>query len=127
MSYLQRALRNALISFKSAEKNWMCSDFLISHQAEVAYYRNFNSETWKKRTQEVASTFLHKVWKAVYDCERTGYPDIKTGPAALSITVPVRYCIHSSIQALNGENYNQSDQKTRSDAIFTTRVWWDVK
>jgi hypothetical protein len=93
-------------------------------QPEVAYTGTQNQKLAKIGTQKWLSLFFTGL-EGWYDWRRTGYPEIVPGPAAFINTVPVRYMYPSSLQALNGENYQIALQRQGPDAI-TTRVWWDV-
>jgi hypothetical protein len=106
-----------------AEKLIMTDSYFA--QPEVAFTGTKDQKLAKIGTQKWLSLFFTGL-EGWYDWRRTGYPDIKPGPAAFINTVPVRYMYPSSIQALNGENYKQVIQRQGPDAI-TTRVWWDVK
>jgi hypothetical protein len=93
-------------------------------QAEVAYTGTQTQKLEKIGTQKWLSLFFTGL-EGWYDWRRTGFPQITPGPAAFINTVPVRYMYPSSLQALNGENYQIAIQRQGPDAI-TTRVWWDV-
>lgn len=94
-------------------------------QSEVAYTGSTDEKLAKIGKQKWLSLFFTGL-EAWYDWRRTGYPEIAPGPAAFINTVPVRYMYPSSVQALNGENYQAVIQRQGPDAI-TTRVWWDVE
>lgn len=93
-------------------------------QPEVAYTGTQDQKLAKIGTQKWLSLFFTGL-EGWYDWRRTGFPQITPGPAAFINTVPVRYMYPSSLQALNGENYQIAIQRQGPDAI-TTRVWWDV-
>ncbi|SIN67280.1 SusD/RagB family nutrient-binding outer membrane lipoprotein [Algoriphagus halophilus] len=93
-------------------------------QPKVAYTGSTEEKLSKIGTQKWLSLFFTGL-EAWYDWRRTDYPKIEPGPAAYINTVPVRFMYPSSIQALNGDNYEAAIQRQGPDAI-TTRVWWDV-
>ncbi len=93
-------------------------------QPGVSYSGSTAQKLEKIGTQKWLALFFSGM-EGWYDWRRTGYPEIKPGPAAFINTVPVRYMYPGSVQSLNGENYNAAVQRQGADAI-TTRVWWDV-
>jgi hypothetical protein len=122
MSYYKE--RYETVNLPQIAEKLIVSDSYLT-QAEVAYTGTSTQKLEKIGTQKWLSLFFTGL-EGWYDWRRTGYPDIKPGPAAFINTVPVRYMYPSSIQALNGENYTQVIKRQGPDAI-TTRVWWDVK
>jgi hypothetical protein len=94
-------------------------------QPLVAYTGTTQEKLSKIGTQKWLALFFSGM-EAWHDWKRTGYPDIKPGPAAFINTVPVRFMYPGSVQSLNGENYKEAVARQGADAI-TTRVWWDVK
>jgi hypothetical protein len=122
MSYYKE--RYETVNLPQIAEKLIVSDSYFT-QAEVAYTGTSTQKLEKIGTQKWLSLFFTGL-EGWYDWRRTGYPDIKPGPAAFINTVPVRYMYPSSIQALNGENYTQVIKRQGPDAI-TTRVWWDVK
>lgn len=94
-------------------------------QPNVAYTGTNQEKLAKIGTQKWLALFFSGM-EAWHDWKRTGYPDIKPGPAAFISTVPVRFMYPGSVQSLNGENYKAAIARQGADAI-TTRVWWDVK
>jgi len=94
-------------------------------QPKVAYSGTTQEKLAKIGTQKWLALFFTGM-EAWHDWKRTGYPDIKPGPAAFISTVPVRFMYPGSVQSLNGENYKAAIARQGADAI-TTRVWWDVK
>jgi hypothetical protein len=94
-------------------------------QPKVAYSGTTQEKLAKIGTQKWLALFFSGM-EAWHDWKRTGYPDIKPGPAAFISTVPVRFMYPGSVQSLNGENYKAAIARQGADAI-TTRVWWDVK
>jgi hypothetical protein len=122
MSYYKE--RYETVNLPQIAEKLIVSDFYFT-QDDVAYTGTSTQKLEKIGTQKWLSLFFTGL-EGWYDWRRTGYPDIKPGPAAFINTVPVRYMYPSSIQALNGENYTQVIQRQGPDAI-TTRVWWDVK
>lgn len=94
-------------------------------QPKVAYTGATPEKLAKIGTQKWLALFFSGM-EAWHDWKRTGYPDIKPGPAAFIATVPVRFMYPGSVQSLNGENYKAAIARQGADAI-TTRVWWDVK
>ena len=93
------------------------------------FVRN-RSERFEARFSQVeiqaSPSLFFSGMEAWHDWKRTGYPDIKPGPAAFIATVPVRFMYPGSVQSLNGDNYKAAIARQGADAI-TTRVWWDVK
>lgn len=94
-------------------------------QPKVAYTGTIQEKLAKIGTQKWLALFFSGM-EAWHDWKRTGYPDIKPGPAAFISTVPVRFMYPGSVQSLNGDNYKAAIARQGADAI-TTRVWWDVK
>lgn len=94
-------------------------------QPKVAYTGTSQEKLAKIGTQKWLALFFSGM-EAWHDWKRTGYPDIKPGPAAFINTVPVRFMYPGSVQALNEDNYKAAIARQGADAI-TTRVWWDVK
>ena len=94
-------------------------------QPKVAYTGTTPEKLAKIGTQKWLALFFSGM-EAWHDWKRTGYPDIKPGPAAFIATVPVRFMYPGSVQSLNGDNYKAAIARQGADAI-TTRVWWDVK
>ncbi|GMQ24610.1 SusD/RagB family nutrient-binding outer membrane lipoprotein [Algoriphagus sp. oki45] len=94
-------------------------------QPEVAYTGSVEEKLSKIGTQKWLALFFTGM-EGWYDWRRTGYPEIVPGPAAFINTVPVRYMYPSSVQALNGDQYQAAIARQGEDEI-TTRVWWDVK
>ncbi len=94
-------------------------------QPTVAYTGTTQEKLSKIGTQKWIALFFSGM-EAWHDWKRTGYPDIKPGPAAFINTVPVRFMYPGSVQSLNGENYKAAIARQGADAI-TTKVWWDVK
>ncbi|MFC5190133.1 SusD/RagB family nutrient-binding outer membrane lipoprotein [Algoriphagus aquatilis] len=94
-------------------------------QPKVAYTGTTQEKLAKIGTQKWLALFFSGM-EAWHDWKRTGYPDIKPGPAAFIATVPVRFMYPGSVQSLNGDNYKAAIARQGADAI-TTRVWWDVK
>ena len=94
-------------------------------QPTVAYTGTTQEKLAKIGTQKWLALFFSGM-EAWHDWKRTGYPDIKPGPAAFINTVPVRFMYPGSVQALNGDNYKAAVARQGADAI-TTKVWWDVK
>jgi hypothetical protein len=94
-------------------------------QPNVAYTGSTQEKLSKIGTQKWLALFFSGM-EAWHDWKRTGFPDIKPGPAAFINTVPVRFMYPGSVQSLNGENYKAAIARQGADAI-TTKVWWDVK
>lgn len=94
-------------------------------QPTVAYTGSTQEKLAKIGTQKWLALFFNGM-EAWHDWKRTGFPDIKPGPAAFINTVPVRFMYPGSVQSLNGENYKAAIARQGADAI-TTKVWWDVK
>ncbi len=94
-------------------------------QPGVALTGTTQEKLAKIGTQKWLALFFSGM-EAWHDWKRTGYPDIKPGPAAFISTVPVRFMYPGSVQSLNGDNYKAVIARQGADAI-TTRVWWDVK
>jgi hypothetical protein len=52
-------------------------------------------------------------------------PVLAPGPAAFIEVIPTRFIYPTSVQALNGDNYQEAISRQGADVI-TTKVWWDV-
>ena len=116
--------RYTLINQPSIASKLVLEDTYFA-QPEVAYTGTTQEKLSKIGTQKWLALFFSGM-EAWHDWKRTGFPDIKPGPAAFISTVPVRFMYPGSVQALNEENYKAALSRQGADAI-TTKVWWDVK
>lgn len=116
--------RYTLINQPSIASKLVLEDAYFT-QPEVAYTGTTQEKLAKIGTQKWLALFFSGM-EAWHDWKRTGFPDIKPGPAAFISTVPVRFMYPGSVQALNEENYKAALSRQGADAI-TTKVWWDVK
>lgn len=116
--------RYALINQPGIASRLVVDDTYFA-QPTVAYAGTTQEKLAKIGTQKWLALFFSGM-EAWHDWKRTGYPDIKPGPAAFINTVPVRFMYPGSVQALNEENYKAAIARQGADAI-TTKVWWDVK
>ncbi|NJL15241.1 MAG: SusD/RagB family nutrient-binding outer membrane lipoprotein [Microscillaceae bacterium] len=89
-------------------------------------YTGTQAERLAKIGQQKWIALFFNGMEAWFDWRRTGFPTITPGPANLNNDqVPVRFMYPSSVQALNGENYQAVITRQGADNI-NTRMWWDV-